>query len=115
MALTKEQILKAEDSRQEVVEVPEWGGSVIIKSMTAVERDKFEMETNQDGGRNLANFRARIAAACLYGDDGKLLFTNHAEVEALGKKNGAVMTRILEACQRINGSTEEAVETLEGN
>ena len=40
--LTRDQILQANDLVTETVEVPEWGGSVFVKSLTGVERDQFE-------------------------------------------------------------------------
>ncbi len=33
MALTKDQIKQAKDTKTDEVEVPEWGGTVIIKTM----------------------------------------------------------------------------------
>ena len=40
--LTKDQILKSDDLPSEEVSVPEWGGSVMVRSMTGYERDQFE-------------------------------------------------------------------------
>ena len=40
--LTREQILKADDMTTERVPVPEWGGEVLVKSLTGRQRDEFE-------------------------------------------------------------------------
>ena len=65
--LTKDEILRADDLRLERVEVPEWGGEVVLRTMTGTERDAFEAELvegrEQGGGGvgriNYRNLRAR--------------------------------------------------------
>ena len=68
--LSKEAILAAQDVVTELVEVPEWGGSVRVRGLTGAERDAFEGETIQRNGRdvktNTRNLRARLVvlSAC---------------------------------------------------
>ncbi len=40
--LTKDDILEINDIKIENVSVPEWGGEICVKSMTSIQRDKFE-------------------------------------------------------------------------
>ena len=40
--LSKADILGCNDIPTELVEVPEWGGSVKVRGMTAGERDRFD-------------------------------------------------------------------------
>ena len=42
--LTADDILRAEDLPRELVEVPEWGGAVYVRGLTAWERSEFENE-----------------------------------------------------------------------
>ena len=42
MVLSKEQILQADDLKTETVEVPEWGGDVLLRELRGRERDAFE-------------------------------------------------------------------------
>ena len=42
MTLTKDQILEANDLQSESVTVPEWGGDVLVRTMTGADRDAFE-------------------------------------------------------------------------
>ena len=42
--LSRDQILKAKDIKKETVNVPEWGGKVIVMGMTGKRRDEFEQE-----------------------------------------------------------------------
>ena len=45
--LTKEQIYDADDCLMEEFDIPEWGGSVFIKVMKSVERDRLEELANK--------------------------------------------------------------------
>ena len=52
MLLNKEQIRQAADIQTQDIEVPEWGGTVRLKSLTGAERDRFEAGVVQGQGRN---------------------------------------------------------------
>lgn len=116
MLLTKDQILAADDRPHEDIAVPEWGGTVRVRRASGLLRDAIEVEIyreRQAGGR-VSNFRARMAAACIVGDDGQPLFTLE-DVEALGAKSGRALDRVYEACQRVNGFTDADAAELEKN
>jgi hypothetical protein len=105
--LTKEQILNATDLPVEDVPVPEWGGAVRARTLTGAERDAFEVASSQAREKfgfeaAARNYRARWAAACLVGEDGRPLFAA-ADVEALGGKSSAALDRVLRAANRLNG------------
>lgn len=111
--LTAADILGADDRRIEVVDVPEWGGRVYVRSMMGDERDAFDaagVNESGDGDRDayLANYRARLVSATCCDETGKLLFTPH-QVAAVGRKNSAALNRVVRAAQRLNGMTREAV------
>lgn len=114
--LSKSQILAAADLVTEDVEVPEWGGTVRVRAITAAERDAFETSVVGDGKgkRNLVNLRARLVALAIVDDAGQRLFSD-GEAEALGGKSGAAMDRVYAVAQRLSGLTERDVKELEGN
>src|SRR5262249_54462608 len=75
MRLSKDDILKAADNEPEEVDVPEWGGTVLVRGMTGRERDAFEvsMLTPGRGGRGTlgtVNMRAKLVARCGVGGGG---------------------------------------------
>ena len=84
--LTAEEILQADDLPKELVEVPEWGGEVYVRTMTGLERDSWEgsivkMKPRRVNGRNIqepeiifANARAKLLAKVLCDENGKSLF-----------------------------------------
>lgn len=114
--LTKEAILAATDLKFEEVEVPEWGGTVRVRSMTGADRDAFEQAIldARDAGGKLPNVRARLVAAALVDDAGVNLFTQ-ADIEALGAKSIKALDRVYAVASRLNAIAPEDVEALEKN
>ena len=113
--LSKDDILKADDSQTIEVEVPEWAGSVLIGTMSGFARDQFEASLlGKSGGVNSVNIRAKLAAATIVDDKGDLIFTAK-DVAALGKKSSAALDRIFEASQKLNRITDDDVEELAKN
>lgn len=113
--LTKQAILAADDLPRELVNVPEWGGDIFVRALTASERDAFENELTVRHGTKvevtLIDARAKLCARTICDETGKRLFTD-AEVLALGSKSAAVLTRIFEIAQRLAGLSPAEVEQL---
>jgi hypothetical protein len=114
--LSRDDILKAQDCRTQEVDVPEWGGTVLVRGMTGRERDQFEtsMLERGRGGRmvpNTANTRAKVVARCVVGEDGTRLFTD-ADIAALGEKSGAAIDRVFEVAARLSGLSDEDREGM---
>lgn len=120
MLLKKDQILAANDLTSETVDVPEWGegAQVMMRTMTAGERDEFEsglIVKDGKGGttQNLKNFRAKLVSICAVDETGARLFGD-SDVETLAKKSSKVVNRLAEVAQKLNGiggsQTEEAVK-----
>ena len=119
--LTKEQILAAQDVEPVPVEVPEWGGTVYVRPMSAGERDRWEGELLERGEKrkesiaaSVENLRAVFLAKCLCDETGKLLF-GPEDIEALSAKSYKALDRAYEAAQSINGLSESDVKELEKN
>ncbi len=117
----KDVILGALDRKPTRVEMPMWGGIVLMAPMTGEARDRFEADTltlkernTQDPNKSLHNFRARLVSLCLVDEAGVLLFTA-SDVAALGEKSGAALDRLFDCAREINGMTEADVEELSGN
>ena len=113
--LTKEQILQANDLKIETVDVPEWGGSVGVRTMTGTERDSFEQSIVEKKGKtNLSNIRARLCALTVVDDSGNRLF-NDSDIAELGKKSAAALDRVFTVAQKMNGFGEKDIEELGKN
>lgn len=116
--LTREQILGATDIITEVVPVPEWGGEVLVRSLSGAERDRFEASIVDVRGKrrsvNLLNVRARLVALAIVDESGQQVF-RAGDVEALGAKSAAALSRVFDAAQRLSGLSDDDVEELEKN
>jgi hypothetical protein len=116
MRLSKEDILKAEDLTTEEVDVPEWGGSVLVRGMTGRERDALEvsMRDERTGQRRpdaLANIRSKIVARCVVDDEGVRLFAD-ADIAALGEKSAAATDRLFDVASRLSGMSDDDQEKM---
>jgi len=104
--LTKDQILGASDLVTEEIDVPEWGGSVLISVMPGWARDEYESLIVARSGKGLPpNIRARYLSYCLVDGKGDLLFTQQ-EVEKLGKKSSTALDRVFDFANTLNSTNE---------
>ena len=116
-------ILALSDLPTEAVDIPEWGGSVLFRGLTAEERDSYEQElivSKKDPRTgaltqtlNLANARARLVARCAVDPSGNRLFTDEQAAE-LGKKSASALNRGFDVCQRLSGMRDEDLKQLVG-
>ena len=117
--LTRDDILNAQDQETEDIEVPQWGGSVTIRSLTGTERDKYEASLvsyqRDDQGRpqvksiELDNLRARLISLVAIDEKGARLFTT-ADVLTLGEKNANALDLLFQAAQTLSRLTAPAIE-----
>jgi len=117
MALTRQEILSADDITLKEVEVPEWGGSVFIRPMTGSERDRYESDIlGEDGKSDVRNksLREKLAVLSVCDESGATLFTEE-DIQALSEKNSAPLDRIFDAAQKLNGITDDDIKILTKN
>jgi hypothetical protein len=122
--LTRDQILDAQDLKSEDVDVPEWGGSVRVRELTASERDAVEAASTSiriEKGQAqtdfnkavMEGFRARLAAYSIVDEAGNRLFTDQ-DMLALGKKSSSAMQRVFDVAMKLSAFTAKDVEELVG-
>lgn len=119
MVLSKEEILNRKALKREVVSVPEWGGDVLIRELTAAERDEYEtrhLKRDPDGQFRFDLKRARLnlVLLCMVNEHGERLFSED-DVESLGGLSSRAIERIFAKAQRLSGIADEAVEDAEKN
>lgn len=114
--LSRDQIVGIKDDiKMELVEVPEWGGSLYVRGLTGFERDRFEAEVvddRKDSKRmNLTNVRARLVALAVVDENGTRLF-KPTDIEWLGQKSAAVLDRIYDVATRLSGISDTDIEGM---
>lgn len=117
--LGRDAILAAQDAITETVDVPEWGGSVIVKSMTGEQRDAFETAILKDksdpsAGISFADLRARFVARVCVDEKGVRVFDD-SDVKALSRKSAKALDRVYDVGARLAGMRKEDAERLVGN
>ena len=110
--LTREQILRADDTQIETVEVPEWGGSVGVRTLTGADKDAWEVERQTGGEFSLDNIRASFVARTACDGAGQQLFSVD-DVVALGKKSAKALDRVFQIAKRLNNVTDDELEEIE--
>lgn len=117
--LTRDMILKAQDAKQEAIDVPEWGGRVLVRALSGAERDRFEssvMMTNKRGDRevNLRNMRAKLVVLSCIDAKGERLFAD-ADVAVLGDKSASALQRVYDVAAKLSGISKDDAEDLAKN
>lgn len=118
MELTRQAILEADDQVIEPMDVPEWGGTIYVRSLTAQERDSYDRAMVRVGPRGeaqtsnaLNNVRALLLVRCVTDKGGTRLFGDK-DATALGKKSSAVVQRVWAVAQRLSGMDAEEQEAI---
>lgn len=114
--LSFEEICAADDLETRTEYVPEWGGSVILQTMTGDKRDNYVqlLQTRMAGSgtaRKLSNCKdltARLCQLSLINEDGTPLFTMD-QIKSFQEKNGHVITRLTAIAQEMNGLNDKEV------
>jgi hypothetical protein len=116
--LTREQILEVKDLQFEDVEVPEWGGTLRVRGLTGIERDRFEETILDQRGKNvkvkMTNLRARLVVLSVVDEQDQALFTQN-DIGVLGRKSAAALQRVFNVAQRLSGFSDEDLEELAKN
>lgn len=113
--LTKDEILSAQDIKTEEVEVIEWGGSVLVRGLTALERDRFEASVISQHGKSvkvkMEGARAKLASLTIVDEDGKRIFSQ-ADLAKLSGKSAGALNRVYNVAARLSGITDEDLEEI---
>lgn len=110
-SLTREALLGATQVPTETVAIPELGGSVVVRGMTARERTQFEKKfVTEIRGKQKRNFEAFREQLCVFCCVEPRL--TEADVEALSKVRADVIERIANVAMKLSGITEKDVDEL---
>lgn len=103
--LTAEEILSADDVQYRTVAVPEWKGSVRVRTLSADEVSDYVEAINGVQKRDSLSimvFRSLVKA------DGSQLFTDQAQLTPLKRRSMAAFVRLQEVILELNGLSKAA-------
>ena len=116
--LNKEQILLAKDLPSRDVNVPEWGGTVRVRTMTGLERDSWEASVFEMKGKEVQakreNYRATLLARCIVDENNNRIFSDKDVLE-LGRKSALALDRLAEVAHELNGISKKDQDELVKN
>lgn len=108
--LSAADILAADDMKLVEVDVPEWGGTVYLRPLSALEALELRESDNTDRKHSAM----KLTFLCCCNEDGSQMFTNE-DVEKLSKKSLSAMLKIQKVAMQINGLSGGTVEAVKND
>ena len=109
--LSRDDILLCTDEKFKDVEVPEWGGTVRVRSLTGLQRSQLLSAMSENAATE--DWIERLVAACICNEKGGPLFSQD-DVKLLKEKNSAALNRVFDAADNLNGISGKQVEEMMG-
>lgn len=106
--LSVEQIAAADDLGRETIEVPEWGGSVVVRGLGYGEWVDVR-DASIVGGQQDERLLARLLFAAALVEPA----VTPEQAEILVNKSAAAVNRLMEAVTRLSGNSAEAFAEAE--
>lgn len=106
----RQAILEAQDLHEQLIDVPEWGIKLKMKTMTGDDRQAFSEAMSQYGLEDEMppHMLAQLVIACArHHETDELVFT-HDDANWLGNKNGAVLERLAKIAADVSGMGPDA-------
>ena len=104
--LTKDQIAGADDRKSSELEVPEWGGSIKIRSMSGAQAETYIKSAQEISGLDAVML---LVSFSVVDEKNELMFPSPEDLKVLGEKNMLVMKRVADECIIVNGLNQEVV------
>jgi hypothetical protein len=107
----RDRILSAKDTHSEIVEIPEWGVTVELRSMSGAARAVLMQEAVQsEGNINMAKvYPDLIIQTCFDPETGEPVFEAN-DRDLIMSKNGSILDRLAEVATRLSGFNDKAVD-----
>lgn len=118
--LDRATIFSQTDYKIEKVEIPEWNGHVFVRSMTGLERDRYEASVVQRSKNSseveviLEGARGRLVALTTCDENGNLIF-EESDLKELNERNANVLDRLFTISSRLSGLTQDDMDELTTN
>lgn len=118
MVVTKDDFIKKDDAEYVEVDVEPYG-TVRLKSMSGKMRsDWYEKQYANKGEEiEIRDLQERLVAICLCDEEGNRFFEDDVEqgVAVVREKSAGIITKLFEACLKLNGMSADDVEEAAEN
>jgi len=111
--LSKDQIMGVQDVRTKEVAVPEWGGSVLIRTLSAGDKGRLEQKMTR-ADLDYSTVMAEYASLIVCDEEGKRIFSAK-DIAALSEKSASALQKIFDAGQELNSLSRQDIEAIAGN
>lgn len=114
MFLDRAAIIGAQDLKTIDIEVPEWGGTVRLRMLTASERFAVNDAANASGEFDPSVFQTVLIERTAVNEDGSPLF-DKGDSAALGAKCSSAIATVFAAAAELNGLGPKSTDAAEKN
>lgn len=107
----RDQIFASKDLDSEIVEVPEWGLKLEVRSMSAGERSRSMRNWLDDDQKvDLEKFYPAIIAASVFDPESGERVFEQDDAEKLNEKSSRVIERLAMVALRLSGMSPEGID-----
>lgn len=110
----RDKIRSARDIQTEVVDVPEWGVAVEVRSMSVRQRAVFvsaSQDQTEEGVQRVEKVYGGILVSCVFDpENGETVFDEDDLSWLMTEKSGAVIDNLVGRCLEVSGLKEKAID-----
>lgn len=103
-------ILESADIEKQPVEVPQWGTTVEVRSMTGKQRSAFMKKVANGGEVDFERFYAELIIASVFDPETGDQVFEPADRDAISQKSGAALQVVADVAMKLSGLEAGAAE-----
>ena len=111
MSRLADKIRQADDRTVEIIDVPEWGVKLELRSMTALQRSQMQVvwaETEEPSAAVL--YQTVLQHCCFDPDTGDQVFDDEDSEWILAEKSAQVVDQVAQACLKVSGLSADSLD-----
>ena len=106
----RDKIIAADDIQTELVEIPEWGVTILVKSMTGAERGQMLKGVTANGQIDISKTISDVLIFTAHDPETEERIFTLADRDLLNEKSGSAIQRAAEVGMRLSGLMPESID-----
>jgi hypothetical protein len=106
----RDQIIAANDIKTELVEIPEWNVTILVKSMTGAERGQMLKGVTANGQIDISKTISDVLIFTAHDPETEERIFTLADRDLLNEKSGSAIQRAAEVGMRLSGLMPESID-----